>query len=123
MPDVWIPTFGPSTGNDCHVRCMPRATDMVSRPAVHDCRKRHPAPHLVQVVYVLNVIDEVFLQDVYLLFLASFDGFVFSPALATVASIAFASALPDSAQVEVQALTGVLEKPEDVRMHSCGVDV
>ena len=26
------------------------------------------------------------------------------------------------AEVEVQALTGVLEKPEDVRMHSCGVE-
>jgi tRNA-(ms[2]io[6]A)-hydroxylase len=30
--------------------------------------------------------------------------------------------LEELAEVEVQALTGVLEKPEDVRMHSCGVD-
>ena len=31
--------------------------------------------------------------------------------------------LEELAQVEVQALTGVLDKLEDVRMHSCGVDV
>ncbi len=30
--------------------------------------------------------------------------------------------LEELAQVEILALTGVLEKPEDVRMHSCGVD-
>ena len=31
--------------------------------------------------------------------------------------------LEELALVEVEALTGILEKPEDVRMHSCGVDV
>jgi hypothetical protein len=31
--------------------------------------------------------------------------------------------LEELAQVEVQALTGVLEKPDDVMMHCCGVDV
>jgi tRNA-(ms[2]io[6]A)-hydroxylase len=30
--------------------------------------------------------------------------------------------LEELAQVEVQALSGVLEKPEDVRMHSVGVN-
>ena len=30
--------------------------------------------------------------------------------------------LEELAQVEVQALTGILENPEDVRMHSVGVD-